>query len=99
MLGEFKDIYLEDESSKLAETEKMASTFKQNPGTGGDLKTFATVPLEKGVSSIPTLDIYASAFAVAPRSWQESFDKAHQLGKLSCTTPRELPYIMPLYPT
>jgi len=66
-------LYLIDESANYAQTETWASWAKNNPGIGKDLKTFATISLPDGLANVPSLNILASWFAVAPKTiWENA---------------------------
>ncbi len=53
-------LYLIDESSDYAQTEKWAGWLKNNPGTGKELNSFATLGARKAVVETPSLNVTAS---------------------------------------
>lgn len=62
-------LYLIDESTNYSQTEQWAGWAK------GVIDTFATLNLPSAVNNVPSLNIAASWFAVAPTSWGD----AHQV--------------------
>jgi hypothetical protein len=64
-------LYLIDESTDYAQTQKWAKWMKDNTGIGRNLSSFATVDLVHAKNEIPSLDISASWIAVADKaSWE-----------------------------
>lgn len=66
-------LYLIDESTNYAQTEQWAGWAASNPGVGASIPTFATIALPEAVSHVPSLNIAASWFAVAPLNiWENA---------------------------
>jgi len=66
-------LYLIDESGNYVQTETWANWAKTNTGVGAALPTFATADLPTALSQIPSLNITASWFAVAPKAiWDQA---------------------------
>ena len=64
-------LYLIDESTDYAQTQKWAKWMKDNTGIGKNLNSFATVDLVHAKNEIPSLDVSASWIAVAETaSWE-----------------------------
>jgi hypothetical protein len=64
-------LYLIDESTDYAQTQKWAKWMKDNTGVGRNLSSFATVDLVHATNQIPSLDVSASWIAVAETaSWE-----------------------------
>ena len=72
-------LYLIDESTDYATQNTWSNWVHNNPGIGKGLATFSTLPLQSAVDSVPTLDIAASWFDVAPASWEATL--ATHLGR------------------
>ena len=53
-------LYLIDESTDYAQTEKWAQWINSNPGSGSRLMSFATIDLTNAVTNTPSLDIPAA---------------------------------------
>jgi hypothetical protein len=53
-------LYLIDESSNYAQTEKWAGWLKNNPGPGKELMSFATLRARNAVAETPSLNVTAS---------------------------------------
>jgi hypothetical protein len=72
-------LYLIDESTDYAQTQKWAKWMKDNTGIGRNMNSFATVDLVHARNNIPSLDISASWIAVADTaSWNEAAQRAEQ---------------------
>lgn len=63
-------LFLLDESTDFSSLSLWSDWVDNNPGVGKHLPTFATLPLDKAVNLVPSLDIAASLFDVAPLSWE-----------------------------
>ncbi len=73
-------LYLIDESSDFARTEKWAKWIQDNPGVGSKLPTFATVQLPNSVEHIPSLDITASWITVGITDvWDDALQNLHSV--------------------
>jgi hypothetical protein len=53
-------LYLIDESENYPQTQQWAQWIRNNPGVGGQLRSFATLPLPIALGQTPSLDIVAS---------------------------------------
>ncbi len=53
-------LYLIDESSNYSQTQRWANWINNNPGPGGRMKSFATLPAPDAYNNTPALDIAAS---------------------------------------
>jgi hypothetical protein len=68
-------LYLIDESTNYPQTEQWASWLANNPGPGGNLRSFATISYPSAANNVPSLDLAAAWFAVADTtSWQNAFN-------------------------
>jgi hypothetical protein len=68
-------LYLIDESSDYAQTERWAGWIANNPGPGGRLKSMATISLPDAAASTPSLDIPTAWLGVGITSeWQAAAD-------------------------
>jgi hypothetical protein len=77
-------LYLEDEppASDTAQLEKYAGWAKNDPGVGKNIGTFVTYDLPDSLTFMPSLDISASTFAVAPKEiYQNAYNTAKSQGK------------------
>jgi hypothetical protein len=56
---------------------------KKNPGPGGKLRTFATLPLPVALAKAPSLTMIGSWFTSAPKElWEKAFSAAKSAGKV-----------------
>jgi hypothetical protein len=68
-------LYLADESEAFEQLEEWAGWLKNDPGSGRNLRSFATADLRQTQSRVPSLDITASWFRTADtRTWQAALD-------------------------
>jgi hypothetical protein len=75
-------LYLADEPDDLWTLETWAGWVKNNPGAGGNLKTFATIDLVKASASVPSLTISGTWFQIGQTAkWQNALNAAHAAGK------------------
>jgi hypothetical protein len=68
-------LYLIDESTDYAQTERWARLIADNPGIGRNLPSFATASLPQAAKYAPSLDIVASILASARTPWQPAVDR------------------------
>lgn len=68
-------LYLQDEPTDFTNIRQWSGWMNDNPGVGGDLKSFSTVSMNKSVPQVPSLDIHASWANIGPtNAWQSALE-------------------------